>query len=191
MRIPVDDYLETTRCLLRYPLMRDTERLLSAFTADAFPGDVPLGQITSVEQVRDWIEGCQRRWLDGISYTWTAERKSDREVIGQASVAEPGDPGVWSLAYWTHPDCWGQGYATEILQRIIDFAFETLGARCVWAAAATQNEASLRVLQKGGLHFLRTNPDGYRIHQRPIETYEYELTRAQWTPGILKTPRLP
>ena len=58
------------------------------------------------------------------------------------------------------------------------------GPSAVWAAAAAiRNKASLRVLQKGGLRFLRDNPDGYRIQGQPIATREYELTRAQWARG--------
>ena len=184
MRIPVDFYLETKRCLLRYPLLQDTERLLSAFTANEFPGDVPLGQLTTAEEVETWIEGCQRRWAAGLGYTWTAERKSDRAVIGQVSVMELEEAEAWSLAYWTHPDCWGQGYATELLRQAIDFAFNTLGAERLWAAAAARNKASLRVLQKGGLRFLRDNPDGYRIQGQPIATREYQLTRDQWQAAL-------
>lgn len=180
MRIPVDTYLETARCLLRYPLARDTERLLSAFTAGEFLKDVPLGQLNTAGRVGEWIERCQRRWAAGTGYTWTAERKSDRAVVGQISLMEMEETEAWSVAYWTHPDCWGQGCATEILRRAVGFAFETLEAGRVWAAAGAKNEASLRVLQKGGLRFVRDNPEGYHIGGQPIPTREYELTRAQW-----------
>lgn len=101
-------------------------------------------------------------------------------MVGQISLVEKEEAGVWSVAYWTHPDCWGQGYATEILRRAVGFAFETLEAGRVWAAAGAKNEASLRVLQKGGLRFVRDNPEGYHIGGQTIPTREYELTRAQW-----------
>lgn len=180
MRIPVDTYLETARCLMRYPLAQDTERLLSAFTAREFPKDVPLGQLHTAGQVDEWIAGCQRRWATGRGYTWTAERKADRVVVGQVSVMALDDPGAWSVAYWTHPDCWGQGYATEMLRRAIDFAFERLEAGRIWAAAGARNEASLQVLRKGGLRFLGENPAGYQLDGQPVATREYGLTRSEW-----------
>lgn len=175
MNSSMDPTLETTRCILRYPLTDDSLRLLSAFTSDDFPKYVPLGQIDSIEQVDDWIKGAQARWAKGQGYTWTVERKSDSIVVGQVTLVQLGIGSTWSLAFWTHPDCWGQGYATEIASCAIDYAFRELSASRVWAATAKWNEASLRVLQKLGMKYLRDNNEGYRIDDEPIPTKEFVL----------------
>lgn len=175
MKLSVDHHLETSRCILRYPLLSDSPRLLSAFESDDFPKYVPLGQIDKLEQVDDWIEGAQARWAEGQGYTWTAERKCDCTVVGQVSLVQLGKGSTWSLAFWTHPDCWGQGYATEIASCAVDYAFRELSASRVWAAAAKWNQASLRVLQKLGMKYLGENNEGYRNDDEPIPTKEFAL----------------
>jgi RimJ/RimL family protein N-acetyltransferase len=180
MQISTDHHLETVRCILRYPLLSDSRRLLSAFKSDEFPKYVPLGQIDSVDLVRNWIEGAQVRWSAGQGYTWTAEGIIDNTVIGQVSLVQLDNDSTWSLAFWTHPDCWGQGYATEIARCAISFAFRHLLASRVWAAAAKWNTASLQVLRKLEMKYLGDNQEGYRINDEPIPTSEYALDVSDW-----------
>lgn len=175
MKLSTDHQLETSRCILRYPCLDDSARLLSAFVSDDFPMYVPLGQIENLEQVIEWIEGIHERWQENQGYTWTAERKRDGLLVGQVSLVQFREAGTWSLAFWTHPDCWGQGYATEIASCAVDYAFRELSASRVWAAAAKWNEASLRVLQKLGMKCLGENNEGYRIDDEPIPTKEFAL----------------
>jgi ribosomal-protein-alanine N-acetyltransferase len=175
MNLSIDHKLETPRCILRYPNRTDSVRLLSAFGSKDFPSYVPLGRIGSIEQVIDWIEGSHKRWNTGQGYTWTAERKCDRLVVGQVSLVQLGKSSTWSLAFWTHPDCWGQGYATEIARSAVECAFRELLATKVWAAAAKRNKGSLRVLQKLGLKCLGENNEGYRIDDETIPTKEFSL----------------
>jgi RimJ/RimL family protein N-acetyltransferase len=178
--IPTDLELETLRCFLRYPVLADMLRLFSAFQSPSFPKCVPLGQINSLEQVKAWIEGSRSRWAEGRAFTWTIELKQDHTVVGQVTVARMPDPGLWALAFWTHPECWGQGYATEAASRAIEFAFDELGAIRIGAGAAKWNLGSLRVLEKLGMAYLSDNPEGYTINREPIPTKEYELTFSMW-----------
>lgn len=181
MQVPTDHRLETSRCLLRYPLLIDGTRFLSAFESDDFPKYVPLGQINKIEQVRDWIEGSQTIWSKGQGYTWTAERKSDHIAVGQVSLIRFGKDNTWSLAFWIHPDCWGQGFATEIARCAIEFAFVELAASKVWAAAAIWNLASLQVLRKLEMNYLGDNEEGYRINNEPIPTSEFAIEPSEWS----------
>ena len=144
--------------LLRHPESSDVSRALNAFTSQSFPREVPLGQLSSPQEVLEWIEGAQARWVEGSAYTWTVVRNSDRVLVGQVSLLRMPDPGRWALAFWTHPECWGEGYATEAAQRIVEFAFGELGATVVWAG----------------------NPSGYVIRGKPIPTKEFEITREMW-----------
>lgn len=178
MKLPVDHKLETPRCMLRYPHRRDRARLLSAFVSEDFPKYVPLGQIENIEQVIDWIESSHKRWNSAQGYTWTAESISDCLVVGQVSLVQLGKGSIWSLAFWIHPDCWGQGYATEIAHCAVECAFRELSATKVWAAAAIWNKASLRVLEKLGMKYLGENKEGYRIDDEPIPTKEFALERV-------------
>jgi RimJ/RimL family protein N-acetyltransferase len=178
--IPIEHVLETTRCVLRSPSLDDMERLLSAFTAPDFPSHVPLGQINTPDRVRNWIDGSLSRWKTGLGCTWTTVRKSDAVVVGQVTLTKRDEERTWGLAYWVHPACWGSGYATESAQRVVDFAFQELSANRIWAAAAVWNDASLKVLQKLGMAYLKDTQEGYSLDDRTIPTKEFELARSVW-----------
>ena len=180
MQIPTELTLETRRCILRQPQMADASRLFSAFTSKEFPEDVPLGRIEYLEQVRDWINGGQESWTSGTGYTFIAMRKSDQVVIGQVTLIKMEGSETWSLAFWTHPDCWGEGFATEISNAAIELAFDQLSAVRIWAAAATWNAASQKVLRKLQMNFLGENQEGYRLGEDVIPTCEYSLELSDW-----------
>jgi ribosomal-protein-alanine N-acetyltransferase len=180
--VTTDRELETARCRLRYPRLDDVPRFMSAFSSPHFPKGVPLAQLTTDAQVLEWVQGSHNRWDQGQGYTWTAEEKASKTIVGQTSLTRLPSAGSWALAFWTHPDCWGQGYAPETAQRAVRLAFEELAASRVWAAAATWNQASQRVLQKLGMVYVGDNPAGYTLRGKPIPTLEFEITREAWKP---------
>jgi RimJ/RimL family protein N-acetyltransferase len=178
--LPVDYVISTTRCRLRCPQADDAERLLSAFTMPNFPRDLPLGRLNTIEQVLRWTEGCKTRWESGSGYTWTSERRLDALIVGQVTVIRMAEDTSWALAFWTHPDSWGQGYATEAVTAVVDFTFEMLGAERIWAGASHWNTASRRVLAKIGMAYVGETAEGFPMNGKPVPVQEYELLRQQW-----------
>ncbi|MFT5336056.1 MAG: ribosomal-protein-alanine N-acetyltransferase [Luteibaculaceae bacterium] len=55
---------------------------------------------------------------------------------------------VW---FKIHPDFWNQGFATEVLERMLDFGFSTLQLHRIQAGCAVENKASIQVLEKVGM----------------------------------------
>lgn len=178
--LPIEIRLETARCVLRYPAEEDIDQVYTALSSSAFPKQLPLGQIRSREGVINWITNCQRRWRKGVSYTWTIEQRSDPHVLGQVTMARMDEPGTWSLAFWIDPQFWGQGHVTEAASRLISYWFQVMGALKIWAAAGLWNTASLRVLEKLGMRYVKDNPKGYEIEKEYISTQEFEITLSMW-----------
>lgn len=175
--------MQTERCRLRYPRFDDVPRLQTAFSSPSFPEDVPLAHLTAPGQVRRWIQGCRDRWAQGQGYTWTVEERAGNTIVGQVSLTRLPSSAGWALAFWIHPDSWGQGYAPEAARRAIRFAFEELGANRIWAAAGTWNRPSRQVLKKLGMDHIGDSPAGYTVQGRSIPTVEFEITRAAWQQG--------
>ena len=48
---------------------------------------------------------------------------------------------------------WGKGYATEVVNAVIDFAFSSIGAHRVQATYHPDNKASAKVLEKCGMRY--------------------------------------
>lgn len=66
------------------------------------------------------------------------------------------------LGYVIHPDCWGRGYATLALKSAIGQLFAK-GYHRVCAGAFEENSASLRVMEKAGMHRIsKTDTVEYR-----------------------------
>ena len=55
------------------------------------------------------------------------------------------------LGYWIGVPFWGNGFATEAAQSMLDYAFNDLGLQCVRAKLLCRNTASGRVLRKLGM----------------------------------------
>lgn len=54
------------------------------------------------------------------------------------------------LGYVFHQDTWGQGYCTEAVEAICDFAFKVIGLHKIHAQVTDTNIGSSRVLEKNG-----------------------------------------
>ena len=59
------------------------------------------------------------------------------------------DPKHWDLGYCVHKNHWRQGYATEMIEALINFGYEN-GIRQFTADVAQENDASNGVLKKLG-----------------------------------------
>jgi RimJ/RimL family protein N-acetyltransferase len=77
-----------------------------------------------------------------------AVRLKDGAPIGMIGAGARGD-GVFSFGYWYTPSAWGQGYATEAGQAMIE-ALRARGATRLIAGFFSHNAASARVLSKLG-----------------------------------------
>jgi RimJ/RimL family protein N-acetyltransferase len=84
------------------------------------------------------------------------------------------------MAFWSHPDDWGKGYATERAERLLAFGFVEIGAKKIWAGAGKWNKGSIRVLEKIGIKYTGDNPKGYYAKGEPIATREFEISRVRW-----------
>lgn len=147
--------IETDRLLLRpfqeddvaplYDIQRNPESMQYTFCANS---------------LRDSTErlSAYAAQLDKIGYApWTVLLKSDPKIIGWGGLnIDPFDSG-WGteVAYFFHPDYWGLGFATELVQKALECGFVKLDLKEIHAYAHRDNLASIRVLDKCGFSFLR------------------------------------
>lgn len=87
---------------------------------------------------------------------WVIRHAHDGEFIGEVSLALHHDGTSTEVSYQLLPEWWGQGYATEVVKRVIQYAFEELGLPRVIAETQTANKASCRVLEKVGMQLQQT-----------------------------------
>lgn len=91
---------------------------------------------------------------------WTAVIANEDRICGWGGLnIDPFDPG-WGVevSYYFHPDCWGRGYATELVKASVDYGFGSLGLGEIGAFAHPENGASIRVLEKCGFAMIGYEP---------------------------------
>lgn len=85
-------------------------------------------------------------------FGWIIRSLEGDDFIGQLGMhLAPPRFRMAEIHYSLVPEHWGQGYATESVLAVIRFGFETLGLHRIEAGVATDNERSIRVLEKAGM----------------------------------------
>lgn len=74
--------------------------------------------------------------------------------------------------------CWGRGYATEALKAVLLYLTENEGISCVTAWCAAENIGSRRVLEKAGMHLVRTEKDGLAVGEKEFDKLSFEYRKA-------------
>ena len=179
-RISTDTKLKTERMHLRYPKLEDSHAIFSVVSSAEFPEQLPLKEMDSLQKIEIWLFRLIELWKEGRVYTWIMVDRDTNQLLGQVTLSKIEGDHKWALAFWTNPDQWGKGYATEGTERILKFGFEELGAKTIWAAAGIWNKGSNRVLEKLGLKYIGDNPKGYYSKGKPIPTHEYVISREHW-----------
>jgi len=170
-------FLETERLQLRSHEAGDEERFV-AMQMDPqvrrFVGGSPWSEERARARFRSEYLG-QPVTHDGL---WATVLKSENAYIGHCGICAREDPTEVRLAYYIAQPHWGRGYATEASRASVALAFGKLGFERVVADLAAGHAASIRVLEKLGFVFHRSEEIRGRVF------HSYELTRDRWNqPG--------
>ena len=174
--IPV---LETKRLALRAP------RLGDAKTVATLANDRRIAETTAriphpykLSDAEDFIARAGKP--DEAVFLITLRGKT---VIGACGIVlQDAAP---ELGYWLGVEHWGQGYATEALHAVIDYAFADLGHEALQAGARVTNPASRRVLEKCGFQWTGVGLCRIRAINSSAPIDRFRLERGIWT--ALKT----
>lgn len=113
-----------------------------------------LGIPNNIEEtklvIEPWIADTEIEEIK--NYTFAIERNEDKEFRGLFGLnmgSKKYSRGeIW---YKIHSDYWRKGFATEAVNLILDFGFETLKLHRIQAGCAVGNIGSIKVLEKVGM----------------------------------------
>jgi ribosomal-protein-alanine N-acetyltransferase len=163
---------EHVECALSFPLLR-TERLVlrrlciaDAPALFAYCSDPCLAAYVSWEihrTIRDsehYISIMEKAYDAGRPANWGVVEQATSELVGHAGFSgwEPNHRSA-EIAYVIARRYWSMGYATEVVNEILRFGFETLGLHRIYARCFPWNVASERVLVKNGMVYEGTLRD--------------------------------
>lgn len=191
----MDILLETNRMALRRFVESDAHHLYALDNDPEVMRYINGGVPTSLETIQTQILPTflhadeQRRW----SGFWAAVDKANGEFLGWFCLrAAADDPQTVALGYRFRKATWGQGYATEGAQALIDNAFSQWGIERVTATTYQDNLASQRVMEKVGMTVVRRfrmtiedlqQMDSYNTDATEVwdgDDVEYALKRTEW-----------
>jgi len=107
----------------------------------------------------------------------------NRTVIGACGLVTQDN--VPELGYWLGVDFWGNGYATEALHAVIDYAFTDLEHDALQAGARVTNPTSRRVLEKCGFQWTGVGLCRIKAINSSAPIDRFRLDRGIWS--ALKT----
>ncbi|MEZ4662037.1 MAG: GNAT family N-acetyltransferase [Caldilineaceae bacterium] len=116
-----------------------------------------LGGIRSAEQTEHFLAEKIKHWqTHGFGY-WIFRHQATADFVGRAGLQHIhiGGRDEVEVGYTVARRHWGQGYATEMAQAMIDIAFQQLALPTLVCFTLTTNLPSQRVMRKVGFTFER------------------------------------
>ncbi len=177
--------LETDRLILRDYKESDLDayfRLKSDDTTMYYLQDI---RSNSYEDAREEFEDVleDQKKLDRKYYFLHMELKKTHEQVGSIGYTVIDDTPVGKivhLGYFTFQQYWGNGYVSEALEKLLEYAFTENNVYRVTTGCLAENKASERVMQKNGLIKEAEHLD-YEWHDGKMKTrLEYRLLRKEW-----------
>lgn len=96
------------------------------------------------------------------------------EFIGWCGLKYLPDTNETDLGFRLHKKYWNKGYASEAGKACLDYGFKTLDLPLIIAHAMNENKASIHVLEKLGMKFLREfDFDGNKGVYMQISKFDY------------------
>lgn len=169
--------------LLREARESDIDHLLS-FRNDPNVNRFMMRTSVDPEQFRhDWLVIGE----SATDFSCVAERDGAVVAIGYLekvdASGQPGKPlGTEGLiGYIVDPSAWRTGVATEVVQGLLEAAFERLALRRVLAYCNADNIGSVRALEKSGMrreqHGVR---DCWHDELGWVDGYQYAMLAEEW-----------
>lgn len=98
---------------------------------------------------------------------WAIHTKDSHEFIGWCGLKHRPFIDEIDLGYRLAKKAWGKGYATEAARHTLDYAFNVLQLKLITGRAHIENSASIKVLEKIGMQFIKEE----LADDCPVRTY--------------------
>lgn len=148
-----DFKITTERLLIRPYSLKDTDAVWRVIshpkiypTTYAIPRDYPR------KRVIWWFQCIENNMRSGAAYEFGMFDKSSGEYIGNCGIINimaAHKSGM--ITYFTDPEKWNSGYATEAAAAMLRFGFDILSLNRIGGTCMSINPASALVMQKIGM----------------------------------------
>jgi RimJ/RimL family protein N-acetyltransferase len=154
-------FAETERLILREIEYEDEQGMFELDSDPEVHRYVGNNPVQSLEQIQMVIGFIRQQYVDNGIGRWAVVEKHTNQFVGWAGLklfTEPvnGQSNFHELGYRFMKKHWGKGYATEAAKASVDYGFNKLKLKEIFAMTDVNNSVSKKVLQKTGFHFIET-----------------------------------
>ena len=145
--------LETERLILREFKEEDARDMYNLNQDPEVVKYVDGTHFESIDDARTFIENYDRYKKQGMG-RWACIIRENDEFIGWCGLITE-ESGDIDLGFRLYRKNWGNGFATEAAKACLKYGFEDLGLKRIVASALVENKASINVIEKLGLTFVK------------------------------------
>lgn len=146
--------LETDRLYLRAIKQCDVDDIFE-YSSDPKTSKYLLWDVhKSVRYTQEIVDLILAKYRSGEYNDWAIIYKENQKMIGTCGFTNiDAENSNVEIGYVLNPKYWNLGIATEVVQRVVEFAFENMKVNRVEAKFLFGNDASLAVMEKIGMKF--------------------------------------
>jgi RimJ/RimL family protein N-acetyltransferase len=148
--------LETERLQLRMLSVDDAEFILRLLNEPSFIQNIGDRGVRTIADARAYILKGPIASYEKFGFgLWMVETRFESTPIGICGLLKRDVLEDVDIGYALLPEFWSQGYALESASAVITYASERLGLKRVVAVVNTDNQSSIRLLEKMGFKYER------------------------------------
>ncbi len=149
--------LETDRLILRWLEPDDAPFILELLNQPSFLHFIGDRGVGTIEEARGYIsQGPGQSYAEHGFGLYLVELKDDLKPIGMCGLLRRETLEDVDLGFAFLPQYWGQGYAFESTKAVLMHGRADFDLKRIVALTSSDNEASIRLLEKLGMRFERT-----------------------------------
>lgn len=145
---------QTQRLILRPPTLADADNYFAIHSDPQTNLFNPFGAMSERCEAETALTHSVNHWQQHGFGMWAiAEKATPEQIIGYGGLSFKSylTTERLNLYFRFSPTTWGQGYASELANFSVNFAFTTLNKSRVFGLVRLDNLASVRVLEKCGM----------------------------------------
>ena len=175
----VPETFQTERLILRKPCMDDAVVILETYAQDPEVTRYLVWKPhKNMQETEQFLLACGQLWRTGKDFAYAITLKENDRLIGMCDL-HPTSFKI-EIGYVLAHSYWGQGYMTEVLRALIEWAFSQPEIFRVQAVCDVENIASARVMEKAGMTregLLRRYVLHPNISDEPRDAYIYAVVK--------------
>jgi ribosomal-protein-alanine N-acetyltransferase len=145
-------FIHTPRTILRQLSLEDAEDFYALNLDEEvlrYTGDKPF---ENVQAARDFLLHYDQYQKYGVGRLAVIEKTSDK-FMGWCGFKYQPHKNEYDIGFRFFKTFWNQGFAGETAKACLDYGFEELSLTRIVGRTMKENQASIKVLQKIGMHF--------------------------------------